>query len=162
MTPEELYTFAREHLLYEADMLTAARALGFTSDPNTGTPVPSEMVPVAQLLANMRIESCVMHIRNLIDFLYPTSAVRDDDVHAGMYIADWESKRPPISSVLDTARKRAGKEMNHLTARRKAGTPPEKAWDFEAISTDLRAVVKVFLDLKPHIPSGTIEALGRI
>jgi len=89
---------------------------------------------------NVLIESCTLHLRNLVDFFYQSNA-KADDVIAADYVADWDKKCPAISSLLEKARTRANKEVAHLTTKRIAGSPPEKAWDFDAVSAELRPAI---------------------
>ena len=143
----DLAAFADEHLRYEAWMYVEAR---------------DGLRPTSQFEVNVRIEVCLFHLRNLIDFFY-LSNPRPDDVVAADYLANWENDRPPFSVALDAARERANKELAHLTTKRKAGTPPDKAWDFPSLSADMRVVVNKFLSLSPsNIPANTATALKRI
>jgi hypothetical protein len=47
--------------------------------------------------------------------------------------------------ILKDARDRANKELAHLTLKRKAGEPPDKVWNFVAISFAIGPVTKDFL-----------------
>ena len=146
----ELTSFAGEHLFYEAQMFLAAReALRLARSQSF------EM--------NTRIEVCVVHFRNLVDFFY-LAKPKVDDVVAAHYVPDWERQRPALSTPLEKARSRANKEMAHLTTRRIAGSVPEKAWDFNALSTEMRPVIKSFLNLVAlgKVPQNTIAELSKI
>jgi hypothetical protein len=145
----DLYAFAGEHLFYEAQMFTLAYVMQPSGD-------------LREFLMNLRIEVCVLHLRNLIEFFYPSSNPRPDDVLAADYVADWDAKRPAITPLLEKARYRAGKELHHLTSQRIDGHEDHKAWGFATINEDLRAVIKVFVGLKPNIPSNTISELLKI
>jgi hypothetical protein len=91
------------------------------------------------------LEALVGHARVLINFLYPRSA-QADDITAAHFFDDpeqWEKIRPRLSERLDTMRKRANKELAHLTTRRIAGTPAEKEHRGEDFA-ELWETVKLF------------------
>lgn len=90
------------------------------------------------------LESAVLHLRNLVDFFYP-GKVRNDDVIAMDYAANWDCQRPPLTPALRDARERAHKELAHLTTQRKAGSAPAKEWDFANITAELKPVLEAFL-----------------
>ena len=142
----DLLAFAEEHLFYEAQMFVAARAI----QPGGN-----------QFLRNLKVENTVLHLRNLIEFFYPVMP-RDDDILATHYVVDWNAKRPAIAPLLEKARARANKELHHLTSQRIAGTPPEKAWDFDAISNAMKVVIAAFLSHQPNIPQKAISELLKI
>jgi hypothetical protein len=84
-------------------------------------------------IATALIESFVVHVRCVLDFLYAPKNRRDDDVIAQDYfddVAEWENLRPLMSANLEQARDRAGKEMVHLTYARLDVTPEAKPWRF--------------------------------
>jgi len=119
---------------------------------------------VAQGLdSNVFIEACVLHLRNLIDFFYPTK-VQPDDVIAMDYAPNWDTQCPPISSVLKVARKRAHKELAHLTTARKTPSSPDKDWDFGSVSKEMKPVIDAFIRLAHPgtLPSETVTALNAV
>jgi hypothetical protein len=135
LTPTALGEYANEHLFYEARMFVVARQ------------ILSRLPPADVFAKNAIIEVCVLHLRNLIDFLYPVRP-RKDDVFATLYVrspAAWSKGMPEITTDLERARRRANKELAHLTTARIAGNRPEKSWDFKMLSTDLRAAIQSFL-----------------
>jgi hypothetical protein len=84
-------------------------------------------------IATALIESFVVHVRCVLDFLYAPKNRRYDDVIAQDYfddVAEWENLRPLMSANLEQARDRAGKEMVHLTYARLDVTPEAKPWRF--------------------------------
>ena len=103
-----------------------------------------------------------MHFRNLLDFFYPGN-LKTDDVVAADYVADWEQRRPTITADLNDARKRANKEVAHLTAARIPGPVPEKAWKPLELADLLRPVVDAFLAApNPHLSEKTRNCLKQI
>ncbi len=141
----DLFSFAGEHLSYEARMFVICRA----------------MKPRDQFESNLKVEGFALHLKNLVEFFYPSNPGADD-VLAADYAADWNAKRPATTPLLESARLQAGKELHHLTAQRIAGRPSHKAWDFDGISKDLKGVISAFLGLQPKIPQGTISELSEI
>jgi hypothetical protein len=148
--PVDLAAFAKEHLSYEAKMFAMSCDRLFNG--------------VAQGLdLNVFLESCVLHLRNLIDFFYPTK-VQPDDVIAMDYAPNWDTQCPPISSVLKAARKRAHKELAHLTTARKTPSSPDKDWDFGSVSKEMKPVIHAFIPLaQPNtLPSEAVTALNTV
>lgn len=136
-----LLTFSAEHVAYEIDMF-----FGMVEVLTQSSLIGASSAAVAARLKNAMIEAFVIHLRNLIDFLYlerpqSTDVVATDYCGAGV----WEAQRPPITSTLDAARIRANKEIAHLTSLRIAGTPPEKAWEPSALSTEIKPLLQLFV-----------------
>jgi hypothetical protein len=127
LSPKKLLDYSREHLFYEIWMFRTTAAIL----------AKGGLHPV---LKNAVIESFVIHLRNLIDFLYSDNP-QPDDVVAADFFDDpkkWSSSRPTMSSTLARARKRANKEIGHLTTRRFPGRDPAKRWEFRSLTNDLR------------------------
>jgi hypothetical protein len=100
----------------------------------------------AARLSNALIESFVVHLRNVTNFLYldkpkATDVVAADSFDPGV----WTSLRPAISATLKNARVRANKEVAHLTTDRISGSPPRKAWDFGGLGTEMRSLTRLFV-----------------
>lgn len=98
-------------------------------------------------LANAVLESWVMHARNLIDFFYG-SKQQDDIVmldFVGEIIGSFGF--PEISEELSDARRRANKEMAHLTSTRIGISPDEKQWAFGLITNQIIDRMKAFINL---------------
>jgi hypothetical protein len=113
------------------------------SDPllQLGAPSAAE----TNLLRNALIESFAVHARNVIDFLYPNKPQHTDVIAADFYAPGaWAAHRPGISTTLTAARRRAHKEIAHLTTERIAGNPPEKDWDFAGLTAELRPLMQLF------------------
>lgn len=137
LTDRDLAAYSKEHLAYEISMLRdCAVLLNYSS---TG------LAPALQCqLRNALLESFAIHVRNLVDFLYPTN-VHFNDVLADDYFEGQSrpSNFPSLPSVLDEARKRAHKQVSHLTAERLAGTQPGKQWPLGEI---VKATIGVLLE----------------
>ena len=126
---------ALEHLRYEYSMLLAVSAAlrsNLASDP---------------LLRNVLLESFVIHFRALVDFLYRPDNARPDDMAAEDFLGDktdWSEVRPTISPILDSSRRRAHKEIAHLTYARLTVTESEKEWPFSEITAEIRRLMDLF------------------
>ncbi len=131
--PIDLASFAGEHLSHEIRMFVDARGELGRARPDT-------------FQTSAMVELCAFHLRNLIDFFY-LQGPQPDDVIAADYVPGWESQRPSISDPLNKARARANKEIAHLTTKRISGAPPVKAWDFGALSKEMKAVIAAFVRL---------------
>jgi len=108
-------------------------------------------------IANAVLESFLIHVRALMDFLY-SDAPQSDDVVAEDYFAnpdDWKKARPPLSDILIHARRRTGKHVAHLTYARLGLKPETKQWPFVEIANEISTVLNVFLD---NVPKGNLGA----
>ena len=126
---------ATEHLKYEYSMLLAV------------TEALSAGLVLNQFLKNALLESFAIHFRALVDFLYRPANARSDDMAAEDFFDDqarWSEVRPTISPILDRGRRRAHKEIAHLTYARLAITESEKGWPFREITTEIRSLMDLF------------------
>lgn len=105
---------------------------------------------------NALLESFAIHVRALTGFCYSDNP-RSDDIVAEDFFSDsneWQTKRPEKTELLDKAKKRADKEVAHLTYTRLDVTSEQKNWEFLKIFNYLQVSIKIFLDNVP------IELLG--
>jgi len=136
-----LVAFSAEHVGYEIDMF-----FGMVEALTQSSLIGASSAAVAARLKNAVIEAFVIHLRNLIDFLYlerpqPTDVVGADFCETGI----WEAQRPAITSTLVAARVRANKEIAHLTSQRISGTPPEKAWEPASLAAEMKPLLQLFV-----------------
>jgi hypothetical protein len=139
-TPDELRRIS-EDLHYEVQMLLGS-AQGLDSETTAeGT------------LHNALVESFAIHLRNMLDFLWPDKLKRESDwVIAADFFpspSDWEKLRPEISQQLLDSRVRAAKEIAHLTYTRPTVDPEQKDWDVRQIANEVTRVVEKFIR---HVP----------
>ena len=129
---------ASAHLHYELWMLSAtANAL-------------SSGIAERGWLLNALLESFVIHVRAVSDFFYAERKRPDDVLAADFFRAEeWARIRPVETDVLKKARKRAHKEIVHLTYERLNVTPEAKPWSFLEITRDVNSVLQVFLKSIP-------------
>jgi hypothetical protein len=131
----ELMAYSEEHLLYELLMFRLA-----------ATTIPPRPTSETTLFfSNAHAEAFALHLRNLIVFLYPDRfPKKSDDVAADDFSGDWLSHRPPLPAVLETAKKRADKELAHMTTLRIPGRPPEKHWNIRGLVRPLNDILALF------------------
>ena len=164
--PAALLQYSEHHVVYEVDLFFRAILVR-----NSKASVFPEHA--AYFFSMARVECFVLHLRNLIGFMYPDRYHSEpDDILAHHFVSDadpfeiWQRARPLLSSTLGHAKSRADKEIVHLTAKRMADVRPEKEWDFVAlgdeIRTALRSLIKVadvnLLDsgVSRSIPTGSL------
>jgi len=128
---------ASEHLDYEILMLSSvAHAL------DSGVAVLSPM-------NNALIESFVIHLRNLMEFLWPEKPT-NDMVVATDYFDDpdyWPKRLGPMPTRLRSARIRAAKEIAHLSYDRIKLTEDKKAWQYVDLLNDIATAFAKFAAL---------------
>lgn len=135
-----LVAYSAEHVAYEFDMFLWLAEVCGSSSSTLGALSPADTTR----LSNVLIESFAVHLRNIIDFLYldrpkPSDVVATDFFEPGR----WQGLRPAISGTLETARVRANKEIAHLTTDRITGNPPNKAWDFASLATEIKPLMRL-------------------
>lgn len=108
-------------------------------------------------IANALLESFVIHVRAIMDFLYADRPQPDDVIAEDFFGSpdQWKKIRPALSSSLSQAKRRAGKEVAHLTYARLDVTPETKPWRFIDIAKEIAAVIDVFLKNVPKEKLGS-------
>lgn len=104
------------------------------------------------VINNAILESFAIHVRVLIYFFYSEKPQRDDVVAEDFFSnsEEWIRIRPEITVLLRTAKRRADKEVAHLTYTRNKVTPEQKPWNIVEITEHLRDVVSAFIASVPH------------
>jgi hypothetical protein len=126
LSDQQLLDYSGEHLNYEIEMFRTTAAVLAAGG-------------LARTDGNAYLESWVIHLRNLIEFLYQDSP-RSTDVTAHDFFAnpgDWINTRTSRTATIDAAWTRANKEISHLTTQRIAGTPTNKAWDTAGLTAEV-------------------------
>ena len=102
-------------------------------------------------LQNALIESFVTHLRILYDFFLREP--REDDISASHFLAGSPAALAELrkldSTVLKVARKRADKELAHLTYTRVGKTREDKQWPCEQVVAEIDCIVDIFLNNVP-------------
>jgi hypothetical protein len=136
MTNEELLMYAEEHIWYEIQQLIYSRNI-LVSDQKT-------------LIKNVALDSLVIHLRNLHEFLYGSGK---DLVTASLYFDGstkvWKMKRPKQSEQVIKIREKASKQVAHLTKDRleKYQNHEEKSWRFDEVTREILKTMQVFAEL---------------
>ncbi|QTN45090.1 hypothetical protein H7683_19210 [Ectopseudomonas mendocina] len=124
------------HVHYELDMMffAASTYLNFSGSEKR--------------LADMALESFVLHFRVIYDFFYKKRHRPDDVVACDFFATDdeWPTIRREPSEILRTSRARADKELAHLTYVRLIRTYDEKHWQVAAIAQELHVIMSTFLE----------------
>jgi hypothetical protein len=131
---------ASDHLHYEISMfqsLVQGMASGIAGN---------------SVINNSLLESFGIHVRALVWFFYAEKPYPDDVIAEDFFLSasEWQLARPSLTQVLETAKKRADKEIAHLTYARLDVTPEQKPWEFLPIFSDMNRVVGIFLNTIPE------------
>jgi len=139
--PNELKDMWEEHLTYEIEMLRAVvREFGRWRDHSRFT-------------RNLLIESFAIHVRNLIEFLWPEGEPNKDQVIAEDFL---DRPRQPRPQHLRKAYRRVSQEVTHLTYARSHVTREGKRWEV-ALGHEIERAFDEFVDA---IPAETRAMLG--
>lgn len=129
-----LQKMAYEHISYEIEMLNFSAEKLSKGNLN-------------QLEINVFLETFLLHARCIVDFLYADRVIYPDDIIAKDFFIDIEvylSQRPPISEALENLKKRAGKELAHLTYTRLEVTPEIKIWQVSLLWKEINSALGIF------------------
>jgi hypothetical protein len=104
-----------------------------------------------QIISNALLESFAIHVRALIHFFFDKSGQKDDILALHFFSSpdDWIDQAPPYTDTLKEAKKRADKEVAHLTYTRQKVTPDKKPWQLTPIANDLQHAIEKFFELVP-------------
>ncbi len=138
-----LLKYADEHVGYEIDLFCATSLL--IGRLSTGNKSLDTFIEFALL------ESFLLHMRNLIDFLYPRNK-RNDDVTINDYLDSETLTRtlPKITTNIEAYRFRADKELAHLTTKRRFSMKG-KEWLFVQIRIN---ILELFNKILPDLAKG--------
>ncbi|MCI0579176.1 MAG: hypothetical protein L0332_07055 [Chloroflexi bacterium] len=137
-----------EHLFYEIQMLFGtAQVLATFVNQSAQQDLEDRVV------YNALLDSFTIHVRSLLDFLYPPSNFRPDDVIANHFFDDdtvWIQQRPAKSSFIQAVDRDVNKRVAHLTYARLNVDPQASDWNYSRIADEISQVLRVFLDLAPR------------
>jgi hypothetical protein len=142
LSDDYLLAYSEEHIVYEIRMFFwLAIALDKRKMKVAGK---SEADPLHLRFA--LIEAFVIHLRNLIEFLF-INYPKDKHIVAAQFCPEgaWINARPALSEALKTAWGRADKEMAHLTTERIPGRPKEKEWEFTGLAEEVAPLLRVLV-----------------
>jgi hypothetical protein len=136
---EELQ-LASDHLFYEVVMfrsLAEVMASGRFQNDN--------------LINSAVLESFMIHVRILLDFLYADNPKSDDVIAEDFFYTPntWVTKRYEKSELIKTVHKRVGKEIAHLTYERLKQTLETKKWKYIDIANEVVDLINLFIEIVP-------------
>ncbi len=152
-TDKFLLTYSAEHVAYEFEMF-----LGIAELLSVRSSLLAADQRSAACLQNLLLEGFVLHLRNIVDFFFP-GRTRPDDVVAADFCAEgvWQ---PELPRKLQEARRRANKELAHLTSKRKPGVDASKGWDLVGLSEEVHALMRLFVE--QALPSRLAPVVARV
>jgi hypothetical protein len=137
LSDQELATWAREHLHYEVGMLM-----------HTSEQLWRRQAEPRDRESNALLESFVLHVRCLSDFLWRSRGQHEQDAFAEDFCAEgvWERERPALPPALTEAaeRNRAGQEVAHLTYHRLNVPAAEKDWQVGQLTLEIADAIDLF------------------
>jgi hypothetical protein len=135
---EQLHQLAYEAVRYEMNELITCDHL-----------LPTlRSTKAKNMMWNMVLEAFVIHARNQVDFFYERSQPHPSDVYAALYVKEWPDLRPAKSELLKETKKRADKQLAHLTVERIELS--SQSWDHQGITRELVALYQRFLEALPQ------------
>ncbi len=147
LTDDELRAYADQHLKYEIDKLLSSTAIlpALSQVKNDGL--------ISWAANNAFLNTYSIHARNLIDFLYsgssgkgyPTDILVEDYIDSAVLV----KVLPSIPPLLEEAKRKADKQVAHLTLERIEYEKGEKAWRILEVT---RHIMAAFFHLGPHFP----------
>lgn len=136
MSDTELSEWAKEHLVYEVDMLL------FATESLIDEPGGMD--------GNVLLEAFAVHARCLFDFLWGKGNENyDDDAYAFHFSDKWNGRRgaipPNLLKIKDD--KRFGREVMHLTYERIGGSGDAKVWPCGKVLLEIATALQLFAEL---------------
>lgn len=127
-----------KHLAYELQMFLATTQMMIIG-------IPNDQVD----LKNAVLESFLIHLRNLIHFFYASKPSQDDVFVQDFFEPSTPMVIPAKSSTLETAQKRANKEIAHFTYTRNWKTKEDKQWVLHILTAEMTLLFIKFLKSVP-------------
>jgi hypothetical protein len=114
---------------------------------------PAAAAAAGDGLTNALVESFVIHVRGLIEFLYSDTRKRKDDGIAADLVRDaaaWTAVRGKLPDDLAEVKKRADKEIAHITFSRKRLSQQAQDWGIGDVYVSITRVLAQFVPLVPE------------
>jgi len=137
-----LRDYSNEHVLYELKQFYGIIAILSDEQDQHRGPTPSLSV----IANNTLVEGFALHLRNIVDFLFPAVNPQPTDICADDFCQPgaWSHNVSTISQVLAEARKRANKEVAHLTSNRSDLDDSSRLWDHIQLSQETTQILRLF------------------
>ncbi len=153
---DDLYlaSWAKEHLVYEVDMLVFCLERLAEVQPES-------------LEGNLALESFAVHARCLFEFLWGKPNINHgNDAFASDFSDKWNGRRDAVPRHLAEVKKhkRFGQEVFHLTYNRISGSDEEKIWLCGEMAMEIAKALKLFAELaRPNaLDEGTRARLASV
>lgn len=133
---------ATEHIYYEVEMFFEA--------------INKLQNPKDQSVLNVYLDVFVVHLRNLINFLYPKKDVarntKQDDIIINDYVTDRRiyNKRKTKKQGLKRIIWKSDKQVCHLTYARNKLSSGRKGWNFRIIGHEIHQSLSAFYFVLPN------------
>ena len=136
----DLFSFSEHHIHYDVNMFFEMASVQSRLNRN------NDFLRALATINTGLTESFALHLRNIIVFFYNDTPA-ELDVVAADFCAEgtWIETRPSLTRTLSIAKKRANKALLLLTMERNSLAGPEKPWDFEGISAEIKLVLLLFV-----------------
>jgi hypothetical protein len=137
-----LYAYSNEHLLYElCQFYGILNALHGESFRHWQTNASQSII-----IGNTLVEGFALHFRIITDFLFPGVSPQSTDIVADDFCQPgaWNCNKSTMSDSLATARKKANKEIAHLTSNRSLLTAANRLWDLNQLSREVTSTLHLF------------------
>jgi hypothetical protein len=150
LSPTILKPMAEVHVLYEVNRLSLWSAGALSEGRFAG----SDAGVVADLVGQATLESALLHLRNVADFLVcsrPTARSRETDLVADDYFDHGWERRPDHlfgEDVLDhrAVMRELHRRLAHLSTHRVEGQAPASGFAWTDVIGDVHGVLSAFKD----------------
>jgi hypothetical protein len=156
LSDEQLKEYADSHIMYEIEMMLSSVAflLGILRQQSKNF--------LSEKINNFILDAYAIHVRNIINFLYPPKNIQPTDITIHDYASkeDIEKHLLAQSDLLEKALIKTHKQVAHLTTNRISyeGTK-EKSWKFVKITED---ITKSFISIAPYIPQSKSKVMKEL
>jgi len=106
---------------------------------------------VGSMLDNTILEAFLVHVRNMIYFLWNDTRNHFEDVLAIDFFEDraaWKVQRPAKPALLDEVNRKTNVYVTHLSYERRV-EPDHRQWLYGRIFQDIAQPIQAFIDLLP-------------
>jgi hypothetical protein len=115
------------------------------------------------VLGNALVESFVLHVRVLIEFLYSGTPRSDDGIAADLVRdqAEWLKARGNLTPLLKEVKRRADKEIAHMTLARLGLHEAARDWGIRKVHAEISTPLALFIEQVPveRVGDGWHEAM---
>lgn len=139
------HNLPEHHLLYEINMLLGTAEILMYPNRTIAACLSDDV------LKNSVLESYLVHLRNLKDFLWEVP--RQDDITAGQFCStkcdrqSSKSKDKLANLSINQIKTRINKQISHLTRARKLKTQNQMTWNIEKITCAMAGFLHTFIQM---------------